>query len=128
MTHLLGCVASPGKSLPGIERGGSTTGESPPPPDEPQSKPGQMRKGQSQPDVFAAAFLILEAWFWGDHFIGAFSVLFPIVMIYKTKYRVLIVTQMGVGSPRKFRHRDLAYAKFPADGSPLAADGQAEWG
>ena len=38
--------------------------------DEPQSKPGQMKvgKGRSRPEVAAAAFLILEAWFWVNHF------------------------------------------------------------
>ena len=37
---------------------------------EPQSKFGQMKvsKGQSQPEVVAAAFLLLEAWFWVHHF------------------------------------------------------------
>ena len=47
----------------------------------------KVSKGQSQPEIVAAAFLILEAWFWDyDHF---------------TIYRVLIVTQMF--RPSEFR-------------------------
>ena len=33
----------------------------------------KVSKGQSQPEIVAAAFLILEAWFWVDYLIPGFD-------------------------------------------------------